>query len=377
MDSRHVVIRTATAVRIRRAPCSAASRRLRRARVRPSGERHTEFVRLRTETGTRHTGTDPVATGVRLGRAVSPRRLRVGRFHCGAGAPSVATAACGVPVHRLGPATRGRAPGTERIAAEASWTPLQRSAPRHAPKERRRRRALCAHGKDVGKPARRWWQARPVRGTWWPGPAGKRGWCDSTRPRAVGSGVSCAHLRRVQRATVADVTPIPRQTPRASRPLFGAAPTITRCFLHFLDCPIESRPGDLELVGGEPRASGLELDGNTQAAPRCRRPVALCGLWGGRGPGSPRDPAVARIPVRRLVESLSGHWSHQGLKTSCELGISPSRSIQGLGKRQKEALLQRLAPRSARVDDARLAFVRICTHYCAGVGTARSQASLA
>jgi len=53
------------------------------------------------------------------------------------------------------------------------------------------------------------------------------------------------------------------------------------------------------------------------------------------------DPIVSRMKVETLVESLPGYGKAKAAKVMDELGISHSRRIQGLGTRQKEALLER------------------------------------
>ncbi|MFI2458073.1 integration host factor, actinobacterial type [Streptomyces sp. NPDC019539] len=58
------------------------------------------------------------------------------------------------------------------------------------------------------------------------------------------------------------------------------------------------------------------------------------------------DQAVARIPVRRLLASLPGIGPVKAEQHLSELGISPSRRVQGLGPRQKDALLARFSSRT-------------------------------
>lgn len=53
------------------------------------------------------------------------------------------------------------------------------------------------------------------------------------------------------------------------------------------------------------------------------------------------DPIVSRMKVETLIESLPGYGKAKAAKTMDELDISHSRRIQGLGVRQKEALLDR------------------------------------
>ncbi|MEU0375244.1 integration host factor, actinobacterial type [Streptomyces sp. NPDC006283] len=52
------------------------------------------------------------------------------------------------------------------------------------------------------------------------------------------------------------------------------------------------------------------------------------------------DQVVTRIPVRRVLESLPGIGRVRAGHLLHDLGISPRRRVQGLGSRQKEALLQ-------------------------------------
>lgn len=58
------------------------------------------------------------------------------------------------------------------------------------------------------------------------------------------------------------------------------------------------------------------------------------------------DQVVSRISVRRLLAGLPGIGSVKAEQLLSELGISPRRRVQGLGPRQKEALLQRFPARS-------------------------------
>ncbi|MGW8955643.1 integration host factor, actinobacterial type [Streptomyces sp. NPDC055709] len=55
---------------------------------------------------------------------------------------------------------------------------------------------------------------------------------------------------------------------------------------------------------------------------------------------------VSRIYVRRLLEGLPGIGSVKAEQLLSELGISPRRRVQGLGPRQKAALLQRFPTRT-------------------------------
>ena len=54
------------------------------------------------------------------------------------------------------------------------------------------------------------------------------------------------------------------------------------------------------------------------------------------------DPVVARMRVATLLESLPGFGKAKAAKIMAELEISESRRVQGLGARQREALLERL-----------------------------------
>ncbi len=54
------------------------------------------------------------------------------------------------------------------------------------------------------------------------------------------------------------------------------------------------------------------------------------------------DPIVARMKVSTLLESLPGYGKAKAAKVMDELGISESRRVQGLGARQREALMERL-----------------------------------
>ena len=54
------------------------------------------------------------------------------------------------------------------------------------------------------------------------------------------------------------------------------------------------------------------------------------------------DPIVARMKVSTLLESLPGFGKAKAAKIMSELQISESRRVQGLGARQREALMQRL-----------------------------------
>lgn len=54
------------------------------------------------------------------------------------------------------------------------------------------------------------------------------------------------------------------------------------------------------------------------------------------------NPIVARMKVVTLLESLPGYGKAKAMKIMTELGISESRRVQGLGARQREALMERL-----------------------------------
>jgi DNA uptake protein ComE-like DNA-binding protein len=54
------------------------------------------------------------------------------------------------------------------------------------------------------------------------------------------------------------------------------------------------------------------------------------------------DPIVARMKVSTLLESLPGYGKAKAAKIMEELEISESRRVQGLGARQREALMERL-----------------------------------
>ena len=51
------------------------------------------------------------------------------------------------------------------------------------------------------------------------------------------------------------------------------------------------------------------------------------------------DPIVGRLPVRLLLESVPKIGPAKAKKIMEDIGISKTRRIQGLGKRQREALL--------------------------------------
>jgi hypothetical protein len=54
------------------------------------------------------------------------------------------------------------------------------------------------------------------------------------------------------------------------------------------------------------------------------------------------DPVIARMKVTTLLESLPGFGKAKAAKIMSELEISESRRVQGLGARQREALMDRL-----------------------------------
>ena len=58
--------------------------------------------------------------------------------------------------------------------------------------------------------------------------------------------------------------------------------------------------------------------------------------------GRSDDPIVARMKVSTLLESLPGFGKAKAQKIMSELAISESRRVQGLGARQRDALMQRL-----------------------------------
>ncbi len=55
------------------------------------------------------------------------------------------------------------------------------------------------------------------------------------------------------------------------------------------------------------------------------------------------DPVVGRMKVSTLLESLPGLGKVRSRKVMERIGISSSRRIQGLGSKQKEALLKELS----------------------------------
>ncbi|HOB91274.1 MAG TPA: integration host factor, actinobacterial type [Bacillota bacterium] len=59
--------------------------------------------------------------------------------------------------------------------------------------------------------------------------------------------------------------------------------------------------------------------------------------------GAKDDEVIARMKVAYLLESLPRIGKIRSRKLMQDIGIDESRRVQGLGVRQKEALLQRLA----------------------------------
>ncbi len=55
------------------------------------------------------------------------------------------------------------------------------------------------------------------------------------------------------------------------------------------------------------------------------------------------DPVVGRMKVQSLLESLPGLGKVRAQKAMDEIGISSTRRVQGLGAKQKEALLKKLS----------------------------------
>ncbi len=53
-----------------------------------------------------------------------------------------------------------------------------------------------------------------------------------------------------------------------------------------------------------------------------------------------RDEVVANTKVVTILESLPGVGKVKARRIMAQHGISPSRRVQGLGKHQREALLQ-------------------------------------
>ena len=55
------------------------------------------------------------------------------------------------------------------------------------------------------------------------------------------------------------------------------------------------------------------------------------------------DPVVGRMKISTLIETLPGYGKAKAERIMKELQIAESRRIRGIGERQREALLQRLA----------------------------------
>ena len=55
------------------------------------------------------------------------------------------------------------------------------------------------------------------------------------------------------------------------------------------------------------------------------------------------DPAATRMPVRALIESLPGYGKAKAAKIMDEIAVADNRRVQGLGARQREALLEILS----------------------------------
>lgn len=53
------------------------------------------------------------------------------------------------------------------------------------------------------------------------------------------------------------------------------------------------------------------------------------------------DEALAKMRVKSLLESLPRVGAHRAVQTMEEVGISPTRRVRGLGRVQREALLER------------------------------------
>ena len=56
-----------------------------------------------------------------------------------------------------------------------------------------------------------------------------------------------------------------------------------------------------------------------------------------------RDEVVAKMKVVAVLESLPGLGKVKARRLMEEIGISDSRRVQGLGDKQRKALLERLA----------------------------------
>lgn len=55
------------------------------------------------------------------------------------------------------------------------------------------------------------------------------------------------------------------------------------------------------------------------------------------------DPIVGRMKISTLIETLPGYGKAKAERIMKELRIAESRRIKGIGERQREALLERLA----------------------------------
>ena len=55
------------------------------------------------------------------------------------------------------------------------------------------------------------------------------------------------------------------------------------------------------------------------------------------------DEAAKRMPVRALIESLPGYGKAKAAKIMDEIAVADNRRVQGLGARQREALLEILS----------------------------------
>jgi len=55
------------------------------------------------------------------------------------------------------------------------------------------------------------------------------------------------------------------------------------------------------------------------------------------------EPVIARMKVSALVEALPGYGKARAKQLLEEAGISPARRIQGLGTRQRDALIKALS----------------------------------
>ena len=55
------------------------------------------------------------------------------------------------------------------------------------------------------------------------------------------------------------------------------------------------------------------------------------------------DETAKRMPVRALIESLPGYGKAKAAKIMDEIAVADNRRVQGLGARQREALLEILS----------------------------------